>query len=220
MIDKEQNTLESEEATPDSETPENSEMTEEEESVNVVVLSAEEFEQMKAENEEKQKQMLYTIAEYENSRKRTEREKEDFLKYATENFVKDLIPVMDSIDHAVEAARSSDTETEKGFIALREGVELIQKQFLGSLEKRGVLAIETEGETFDPQKHEAISMAESEAIPENNIIQAFQKGYILHDRVVRPSMVVVSKGYPETTEISPNDTEQEIEQEKEQIENE
>ncbi|MDP6597256.1 MAG: nucleotide exchange factor GrpE [Candidatus Poribacteria bacterium] len=220
MIDKEQNTLESEEATPDSETLENSEMTEEEESVNVVVLSAEEFEQMKAENEEKQKQMLYTIAEYENSRKRTEREKEDFLKYATENFVKDLIPVMDSIDHAVEAARSSDTETEKGFIALREGVELIQKQFLGSLEKRGVLAIETEGETFDPQKHEAISMAESEAIPENNIIQAFQKGYILHDRVVRPSMVVVSKGCPETTEISPNDTEQEIEQEKEQIENE
>ncbi|MDP7281516.1 MAG: hypothetical protein QGG39_16750, partial [Candidatus Poribacteria bacterium] len=68
MTDKEQNTLESEEATPDSETPENSEMTEEEESVNVVVLSAEEFEQMKAENEEKQKQMLYTIAEYENSR--------------------------------------------------------------------------------------------------------------------------------------------------------
>merc|ERR1712000_479842 len=110
---------------------------EEEDSVNVVVLSAEEFEQMKAENEEKQKQMLYTVAEYENSRKRTEREKEDFLKYANENFVKDLIPVMDSIDHAVEAARSTDTETTKGFIALREGVELIQKQLLGSLEKRG-----------------------------------------------------------------------------------
>ena len=219
MADKEQNTLETEEATPDSETSEHAEMAEEEDSVNVVVLSAEEFEQMKAENEEKQKQMLYTIAEYENSRKRTEREKEDFLKYANENFVKDLIPVMDSIDHAVEAARSSDTETEKGFIALREGVELIQKQFLGSLEKRGVLAIETEGETFDPQKHEAISMAESEAIPENNIIQAFQKGYVLHDRVVRPSMVVVSKGNPETTENSSNDTE-EIEQEKEQIENE
>jgi len=219
MADKEQNTLETEEATPDSETSEHTEMAEVEDSVNVVVLSAEEFEQMKAENEEKQKQMLYTIAEYENSRKRTEREKEDFLKYATENFVKDLIPVMDSIDHAVEAARSTDTETTKGFIALREGVELIQKQLLGSLEKRGVLVIETEDETFDPQKHEAVSMAESETVPENNIIQAFQKGYVLHDRVVRPSMVVVSKGNPETTEISSNDTE-EIEQEKEQIENE
>lgn len=219
MADKEQNTLETEEATPDSETSEHAKMAEEEDSVNVVVLSAEEFEQMKAENEEKQKQMLYTIAEYENSRKRTEREKEDFLKYANENFVKDLIPVMDSIDHAVEAARSTDTETTKGFIALREGVELIQKQLLGSLEKRGVLVIETEDETFDPQKHEAVSMAESETVPENNIIQAFQKGYVLHDRVVRPSMVVVSKGNPETTEISSNDTE-EIEQEKEQIENE
>ena len=219
MADKEQNTLETEEATPDSETSEHAEMAEEEDSVNVVVLSAEEFEQMKAENEEKQKQMLYTVAEYENSRKRTEREKEDFLKYANENFVKDLIPVMDSIDHAVEAARSTDTETTKGFIALREGVELIQKQLLGSLEKRGVLVIETEDETFDPQKHEAVSMAESETVPENNIIQAFQKGYVLHDRVVRPSMVVVSKGNPETTENSSNDTE-EIEQEKEQIENE
>ena len=219
MADKEQNTLETEEATPDSETSEHAEMAEEEDSVNVVVLSAEEFEQMKAENEEKQKQMLYTVAEYENSRKRTEREKEDFLKYANENFVKDLIPVMDSIDHAVEAARSTDTETTKGFIALREGVELIQKQLLGSLEKRGVLVIETEDETFDPQKHEAVSMAESETVPENKIIQAFQKGYVLHDRVVRPSMVVVSKGNPETTEISSNDTE-EIEQEKEQIENE
>ena len=219
MADKEQNALETEEATPDSETSEHTEMVEEEDSVNVVVLSTEEFEQMKAENEEKQKQLLYTIAEYENSRKRAEREKEDFLKYATESFVKDLIPVMDSIDHAVEAARSTDTGTTKGFIALREGVELIQKQLLGSLEKRGVLVIETEGETFDPQKHEAISMAESETVPENNIIQAFQKVYVLHDRVVRPSMVVVSKGNPETTEISSNDTE-EIEQEKEQIENE
>jgi molecular chaperone GrpE len=219
MADKEQNTLETEEATPDSETSEHAEMAEEEDSVNVVVLSAEEFEQMKAENEEKQKQMLYTVAEYENSRKRTEREKEDFLKYANENFVKDLIPVMDSIDHAVEAARSTDTETTKGFIALREGVELIQKQLLGSLEKRGVLVIETRGEAFDPQTQEAISMAESETVPENNIIQAFQKGYVLHDRVVRPSMVVVSKGNPETTENSSNDTE-EIEQEKEQIENE
>ena len=219
MADKEQNALETEEATPDSETSEHAEMAEEEDSVNVVVLSAEEFEQMKAENEEKQKQMLYTIAEYENSRKRTEREKEDFLKYATESFVKDLIPVMDSIDHAVEAARSTDTGTTKGFIALREGVELIQKQLLGSLEKRGVLVIETAGEAFDPQKHEAISMAESETVPENNIIQAFQNGYVLHYRVVRPSMVVVSKGNPETTEISSNNTE-EIEQEKEQIENE
>ena len=219
MADKEQNALETEETTPDSETPEHAEVVEEEDSVNVVVLSTEEFEQMKAENEEKQKQMLYTIAEYENSRQRTEREKEDFLKYATESFVKDLIPVMDSIDHAVEAARSTDTGTTKGLIALREGVELIQKQLLGSLEKRGVLVIETEGETFDPQKHEAISMAESETVPENNIIQAFQKGYALNDRVVRRSMVVVSKGNPETTEISSNDTE-EIEQEKEQIENE
>ena len=189
-----------------------------EDSVNVIMLSAEEYEQLKnakAESDEKQKQMLYKMAEYDNLKKRADREKKDFLKYANESLVKDLVPVLDSIDQAVGAAQEAEIETAEGFTALREGVELIQKQLLGSLEKRGVSVIDTEGEIFDPQKHEAVSMAPSDNIPQNNIIQAFQKGYTLHDRVIRPSMVVVSNGNPVSTDNSSNSIE-----EKEQIENE
>ena len=189
-----------------------------EDSVNVIMLSAEEYEQLKnakAESDEKQKQMLYKMAEYDNLKKRADREKKDFLKYANESLVKDLVPVLDSIDQAVGAAQEAEIETAEGFTALREGVELIQKQLLGSLEKRGVSVIDTEGEIFDPQKHEAVSMAPSDDIPQNNIIQAFQKGYTLHDRVIRPSMVVVSNGNPASTDNSSNSIE-----EKEQIENE
>ena len=189
-----------------------------EDSVNVIMLSAEEYEQLKnakAESDEKQKQMLYKMAEYDNLKKRADREKKDFLKYANESLVKDLVPVLDSIDQAVGAAQEAEIETAEGFTALREGVELIQKQLLGSLEKRGVSVIDTEGEIFDPQKHEAVSMAPSDDIPQNNIIQAFQKGYTLHDRVIRPSMVVVSNGNPVSTDNSSNSIE-----EKEQIENE
>ena len=189
-----------------------------EDPVNVIMLSAEEYEQLKsakAESDEKQKQMLYKMAEYDNLKKRADREKKDFLKYANESLVKDLVPVLDSIDQAVGAAQEAEIETAEGFTALREGVELIQKQLLGSLEKRGVSVIDTEGEIFDPQKHEAVSMAPSNNVPQNNIIQAFQKGYTLHDRVIRPSMVVVSNGNPVSTDNSSNSIE-----EKEQIENE
>ena len=189
-----------------------------EDSVNVIMLSAEEYEQLKnakAESDEKQKQMLYKMAEYDNLKKRADREKKDFLKYANESLVKDLVPVLDSIDQAVGAAQEAEIETAEGFTALREGVELIQKQLLGSLEKRGVSVIDTEGEIFDPQKHEAVSMAPSDNVPQNNIIQAFQKGYTLHDRVIRPSMVVVSNGNSVSTDNSSNSIE-----EKEQIENE
>ena len=194
------------------------ESSDNEDSVNVIMLSAEEYEQLKnakAESDEKQKQMLYKMAEYDNLKKRADREKKDFLKYANESLVKDLVPVLDSIDQAVGAAQEAEIETAEGFTALREGVELIQKQLLGSLEKRGVSVIDTEGEIFDPQKHEAVSMAPSNNVPQNNIIQAFQKGYTLHDRVIRPSMVVVSNGNPVSTDNSSNSIE-----EKEQIENE
>ena len=194
------------------------ESSDNEDSVNVIMLSAEEYEQLKnakAESDENQKQMLYKMAEYDNLKKRADREKKDFLKYANESLVKDLVPVLDSIDQAVGAAQEAEIETAEGFTALREGVELIQKQLLGSLEKRGVSVIDTEGEIFDPQKHEAVSMAPSDNVPQNNIIQAFQKGYTLHDRVIRPSMVVVSNGNPVSTDNSSNSIE-----EKEQIENE
>ena len=154
-----------------------------------------EYEAYKAEAEEQRDQMLRTVAEFDNSRKRTEREKEESLKYALESFVKELIPTVDSIERAIQ----STTESED-FGALAEGVEMIYKGILSTLEKRGVLPIDAANEPFDPMQHEAVMHVESEEVPENHVIEEWQKGYLLHNRVIRPSMVSVSKGKSEQVE--------------------
>ena len=151
-----------------------------------------EYEAYKAESEERHDQMLRTIAEFDNSRKRAEREKEESLKYALESFVKELIPTVDSIERAIQSTKES-----QDFEALAEGVEMIYKGILSTLEKRGVTPIEAVNEPFDPMQHEAIMHVESEDVPENNVIEEWQKGYMLHNRVIRPSMVSVSKGKSE-----------------------
>ncbi len=151
-----------------------------------------EYEAYKAESEKQHDQMLRTIAEFDNSRKRSEREKEESLKYALESFVKELIPTIDSIERAIQSTKESQDVD-----ALAEGVEMIYKGILNLLEKRGVTPIEAVNEPFDPMQHEAVMHVESEDVPENNVIEEWQKGYMLHNRVIRPSMVSVSKGKSE-----------------------
>ncbi len=156
-----------------------------------------EYEAYKAEAEEQRDQMLRTMAEFDNSRKRAEREKEESLKYALESFVKELIPTVDSIERAIQSTAESED-----FGALAEGVEMIYKGILSTLEKRGVIPIDAVNEPFDPMQHEAVMHVESEDVPENHVIEEWQKGYLLHNRVIRPSMVSVSKGKSEQVEES------------------
>lgn len=156
-----------------------------------------ELARMKAEYEARYDQMLRTIAEFENTKKRAEREKEEFLKYALEGIVMDLIPTVDNIERAIESTKLS-----KDFDALAKGIQMIHKQFLNLLERRGVTPIEAVGQPFDPTQHEAILLMKSEEFPENRVIQEFQRGYLLHNRVVRPAMVSVSKGGGEKEEVS------------------
>ena len=151
-----------------------------------------EYEAYKAQSEEQHDQMLRTVAEFDNSRKRAEREKEESLKYALESFVKELIPTIDSIERAIQSTKESQDVD-----ALAEGVEMIYKGLLSTLEKRGVTPIEAVNEPFDPMQHEAVMHVESESVPENIVIEEWQKGYMLHNRVIRPSMVSVSKGKSE-----------------------
>ena len=151
-----------------------------------------EYEAYKAESEKQHDQMLRTIAEFDNSRKRAEREKEESLKYALESFAKELIPTIDSIERAIQSTKESQDVD-----ALAEGVEMIYKGLLSTLEKRGVTPIEAVNEPFDPMQHEAVMHVESESVPENAVIEEWQKGYMLHNRVIRPSMVSVSKGKSE-----------------------
>ena len=157
----------------------------------------EEFAKLKAEYQEQYDQMLRKIAEYDNAKKRAERRAEESSKYAVEGVIKDIIPIIDSVERAIESTNES-----KDFDALSEGIQLIHKQLLDSLQRRSVNPIEALRENFDPTRHEAIIHVESEEVPENAVIEEFQRGYTLHDRVIRPSMVSVSKGKPEKVKES------------------
>lgn len=129
---------------------------------------------------------MYAKAEGENIRRRAQDDIEKARKFALEKFSSELLAVKDSM----EAALNVGTTTVESY---RNGVELTLKQLASVLEKFNVLEVAPVGEKFDPHKHQAISMVEAEAEP-NTVINVLQKGYTLHDRVLRPALVVVSKG--------------------------
>jgi molecular chaperone GrpE len=133
--------------------------------------------------------LLRLSAEFENYKKRSSRELTDFRKFANEQIIKDLLGVIDNLERALASA--ADQEGNAGSIA--EGVELTLKEILKILERNGVTAIAAEGETFDPTYHQAVMQQETPDKPPNTVIQELQKGYLLHNRLLRPSMVAVSK---------------------------
>ncbi|GAB6173329.1 nucleotide exchange factor GrpE [Paradesulfitobacterium aromaticivorans] len=126
-------------------------------------------------------------AEFDNFRKRTLKEKEELVKYASERVVGELLPVIDNFERALEAAKNS-----QDFAALAQGVEMIFRQLNGVLGKEGLAEIEAVGQAFDPNLHEAIMQVDSEEHPANTVVEEVQKGYYLKDKVLRPSMVKVS----------------------------
>ena len=133
--------------------------------------------------------LLRLSAEFENYKKRSSRELADFRKFANEQIFKDLLGVIDNLERALASA--ADQGGNAGSIA--EGVELTLKEILKILEKNGVTVIEAEGEAFDPTYHQAVMQQEAADQPPNTVIQELQKGYLLHNRLLRPSMVAVSK---------------------------
>lgn len=132
--------------------------------------------------------LLRVSAEFENYKKRSARETEAFRKYANESLLKALLPVVDNLERAIESFHeNSGTEA-----CIIEGVEMTHKEILKVLEKFGVEPIESVGKPFDPSFHEAAMRQPSADHPENTVIKEFHKGYMLHDRLLRPAMVVVS----------------------------
>ena len=125
-------------------------------------------------------------AETDNFRKRLSREKDEFSQYANERLFKELIPIFDNLERALEDP-SNDTKS------LKEGLEMILKQFSAFLEKEKVEPIKAIGEKFDPMVHEVLTSEESNDHEENTIISEFVKGYTINNRVLRPSQVVISK---------------------------
>ena len=131
---------------------------------------------------------LRTLAEMENFRKRMVREQSESVKYANEKILCDLLAVIDNIERAILHSKEK-----KDFDALINGLELTMKEFAGVLEKYGVKCIESRGQTFDPARHYAVSAVESDAQQDNTVVEDFRKGYILNDRILRPSLVSVAK---------------------------
>ena len=139
-------------------------------------------------------QTLRAKAETENMRKRVSRDIEKAHKFALEKFTTNLLPVVDSLEKAVENfdALRSDEEASQ-LKAIEEGVSLALKMFLETLERSGIKQVDPEGEPFDPQLHEAMGMLENTDVEPGSVITVLQKGYTLNDRLVRAAMVMVSK---------------------------
>ena len=180
--------------------------TAEQDSETEAVASDEHLQQQLEEAEAKAKenwdQLLRVKAEQENLRRRHEREVENAHKYALERFVQDLLPVIDSLEMGAEAAASEGATLDK----VREGTELTLKMLLSTIDKFGIQAVHPEGEPFNPEYHQAMSMLESPEHAANTVMNVMQKGYTLNERLIRPAMVVVSKG-ESTTKKSESETE-------------
>jgi molecular chaperone GrpE len=130
-----------------------------------------------------------TLADFDNYRKRADREKQDFFKYALAGTLRDLLPVLDNFDRALDHAEEGDE--------FHRGVSLIYKQLFDVLQKHGVRVIEEGNVKFDPNIHEAVVRVEDPSVPSHTVVQVLQKGYFLHDRLLRPAMVKVAVGGPE-----------------------
>ena len=141
------------------------------------------------ENRELQNRYLRTLADFENYRKRADREKADFYKYALAGVLKDLLPVLDNFDRSLEHAEEGDD--------FHKGVLLIYKQMWDVLQRNGLRPIDQAGVPFDPKIHEAVVREENPSVPSQTVTAILQKGYFLHDRLLRPALVKVAVGGPE-----------------------
>jgi len=151
-----------------------------------------ELEQKLQEKEEElkkcQDKVLRLAAELENFKKRVEREKLEHMKYALEEFAKELLPFLDNLERAIEAAQDNSADS-----ALLEGINLTLSGVRKILERFKVQPVTALGEPFDPNYHQAMMQEESDDHPPNTVIRELQKGYLIHDRLLRPALVVVSK---------------------------
>jgi molecular chaperone GrpE len=155
-----------------------------------VELSNEEvFAQMVEEVAAAKDAALRAQADAQNAKRRAEQEVEKARKYALERFAGDLLPVVDNMERALEAVDG----TNEAVNSIAEGVELTRKSLLDTLKKYHVEAVSPEGEPFDPQLHQAMSMIENPDVEPNTVIAVMQKGYTLNGRLIRPAMVMVSK---------------------------
>jgi molecular chaperone GrpE len=134
-------------------------------------------------------ELLRQHAEMDNFRKRMSREQADRLKYHHMELIRELLPAIDSLERALTHSQQQEDASN----SIIEGIEMVHRMMQKSLNKFGVSRIEPHGEPFDPNCHQAVGMVQTDKVPENHVLDVFQVGYYLHDRVVRPAMVRVAE---------------------------
>jgi molecular chaperone GrpE len=144
-----------------------------------------EIKNLKKEKEEIKDKYLRKLAEMENLRKRFERERAEYEQYALNDFLRELLVVLDNFERALQSRPEPDGKS------FQEGVEMIYRQYLDLLKKKGVVPIEINDKKFDPTLHQAVSTEESEAVDEPEVAEEMQRGYLLHGRLLRPALVKV-----------------------------
>lgn len=144
------------------------------------------LEELRRERDALQDRLLRTAAEFDNYRKRMDRERRDLAEHTAGEVIKELLPIIDNLERALQAAAQDDP--------LRKGVELTHRLMLDVLRRRGVTPIEALGADFDPNVHEAVSHEESAQHREGEVMAELQRGYRVGDRLLRPAMVKVAKG--------------------------
>ena len=153
---------------------------------------------LKKEVNEGRERVLRTLAEMENLRRRLDREKSDVSKFAITRFARDMLTVADNLERAIGTVPAESAEKDATLKAFFDGVQLTQRELLHVLEQHGVKKVEADGERFDPNLHQAMMEMEDKDVPAGTVIKSFQPAFIIEDRILRPAMVVVSKGGPKS----------------------
>jgi len=148
----------------------------------------EKLEKSEKEKQELQDKLLRTVAEFDNFKKRVTKEKEDLLRYGIEKFAFELLAIMDNFERALQQALKAESVA-----PVVEGIEMIRKNFHSVLDKFNIKPFESFGQPFDPERHEAMAQVEHDEHEENTVIDEYQKGYFINDRLLRPARVIVSK---------------------------
>jgi len=159
------------------------------ETVGVASETEETLDSLRAERDEFKDRHLRVYAEFDNYRKKVQKDKDELIKYSNESMAYELLPVLDSMDMALKHAAEGNTETAQ---SLMRGVENTFRELSRTLEKFGLTPIEAKGTAFDPSYHHAMSRVEREDMEENMIVEELRKGYTFRDKVLRPSFVSVS----------------------------
>jgi molecular chaperone GrpE len=163
---------------------------------------------LKQEVSEGRERVLRTLAEMENLRRRADRERADVSKFAITRFARDMLTVADNLERAIGTVSAEAAEKDATLKAFFDGVQLTQRELLHVLERHGVKKVEADGERFDPNLHQAMMEMEDKDVPAGTVIKSFQPAFVIEDRILRPAMVVVSKGGPKSPkpandEVSP-----------------